>query len=135
MLVPHFFLSLLCFSNLNNVSPTNSSCQTLGRFWFQAWELWTNGKVLELLDPVLQVHGSSACPERYIAIGLLCVQESPADRPAMSEVVSMLSNDQATLTSPKQPAFTVGRTVVLNAAGEVQLCSANKLTDSVMEPR
>nr|GMD11420.1 receptor-like serine/threonine-protein kinase SD1-7 isoform X1 [Ipomoea batatas] len=100
-----------------------------------AWELWTNDKVLELLDPVLQVHGSSASPDRYIAIGLLCVQERPADRPAMSEVVAMLSNDQATLASPKQPAFTAGRTVVVNAAGEVQICSANKLTISVMAPR
>nr|GMD05209.1 receptor-like serine/threonine-protein kinase SD1-7 isoform X1 [Ipomoea batatas] len=100
-----------------------------------AWELWTNDKVLELLDPVLQVHGSSASPDRYIAIGLLCVQERPADRPAMSEVVAMLSNDQATLASPKQPAFTAGRTVVVNAAGELQICSANKLTFSVMAPR
>nr|GME13604.1 receptor-like serine/threonine-protein kinase SD1-7 isoform X1 [Ipomoea batatas] len=100
-----------------------------------AWELWTNDKVLELLDPVLQVNGSSASPDRYIAIGLLCVQERPADRPAMSEVVAMLSNDQATLASPKQPAFTAGRTVVVNAAGEVQICSANKLTISVMAPR
>nr|GLL28796.1 hypothetical protein CISIN_1g041157mg [Ipomoea trifida] len=102
---------------------------------YKAWELWTNDKVLELLDPVLQVHGSSASPDRYIAIGLLCVQERPADRPAMSEVVAMLSNDQVTLASPKQPAFTAGRTVVVNAAGEVQICSANKLTFSVMAPR
>ncbi|KAJ6859600.1 receptor-like serine/threonine-protein kinase SD1-8 [Populus alba x Populus x berolinensis] len=45
---------------------------------------------------------SSSDPSR---MGLLCVQESPADRPTMPLVVQMLSNDNASLPSPKEPAF------------------------------
>ena len=40
-------------------------------------------------------------------MGLLCVQEIPADRPTMSVV-----NEQAALPEPKQPAaFVAGRNV------------------------
>ncbi|KAJ0974862.1 hypothetical protein J5N97_016827 [Dioscorea zingiberensis] len=47
------------------------------------WQLWEEGKGLELLDENL---GDSMCaPEvmRCIQIGLLCVQENSADRPTM----------------------------------------------------
>lgn len=36
---------------------------------------------------------------------LLSVGENATDRPAMSELVSMHSNEVANLLSPKQPAF------------------------------
>jgi hypothetical protein len=39
-------------------------------------------------------------------VGLLCVQESPDDRPLMSQVLLMLAaTDTATLPTPKQPGF------------------------------
>lgn len=38
-------------------------------------------------------------------VGLLCVQRAPEDRPTMSNVVFMLSNEGLTLPEPKHPGF------------------------------
>ncbi|KAG6778621.1 hypothetical protein POTOM_014959 [Populus tomentosa] len=68
------------------------------------WDLWREGRALEVVDTLM----GDSYPEdqvlRCIQIGLLCVQESAMDRPSMSDVVFMLSNDTS-LPSPKQPAF------------------------------
>lgn len=40
-----------------------------------------------------------------IQVGLLCVQDCAEDRPNMSEVVTMLSNEGASLPMPKQPMY------------------------------
>lgn len=70
-----------------------------------AWELWKEGRWYELIDKSLR----GACPEnmvlRCIHVGLLCVQEAAADRPSMAEVISMITNENATLPDPKQPGF------------------------------
>ncbi|XP_014508974.1 G-type lectin S-receptor-like serine/threonine-protein kinase At1g11410 [Vigna radiata var. radiata] len=68
------------------------------------WELWREGKTMEIVDQSL---GESLCDlevQRCIQIGLLCVQDYAAERPSMSAVVFMLGND-STLPDPKQPAF------------------------------
>ncbi|KAL3519594.1 hypothetical protein ACH5RR_017743 [Cinchona calisaya] len=101
-----------------------------------AWELWKSDKVLELIDPLLQISSSSNLV-RCIGIGLLCVQENPADRPTMSNVVVMLSNEQISLVSPNQPAFTTWRNFLdasSNGSG-FAVCSANDVTISLMEAR
>ncbi|KAK3032642.1 hypothetical protein RJ639_036602 [Escallonia herrerae] len=71
---------------------------------FQVWDLWREGRALEVADPSLgelyQAHQVLRC----IHIGLLCVQEFANDRPSMSEVAFMLCHE-TTLSSPKQPAF------------------------------
>ncbi|XP_031107506.1 G-type lectin S-receptor-like serine/threonine-protein kinase CES101 isoform X2 [Ipomoea triloba] len=70
-----------------------------------AWELWREGRGVELMDPAL----SGSCPEaevmRCIQVGLLCVQDEAKYRPSMSTVVSMFANESAELPLPKQPAF------------------------------
>ena len=73
---------------------------------YQAWQLWNEGKGLELIDPII-LDESRPPTEllRCIHIGLLCVQDQAKDRPSMLEVVSMLSNENLKLSSPKQPAF------------------------------
>lgn len=38
-------------------------------------------------------------------IGLLCVQDEPGDRPTMSNVVTMLDSETATIPIPTQPTF------------------------------
>ncbi|PRQ49398.1 putative protein kinase RLK-Pelle-DLSV family [Rosa chinensis] len=48
-----------------------------------AWKLWNEGKVLELMDPLLKDYGSSNEFLRYIHIRLLCVQEDENKRPTM----------------------------------------------------
>uniref|UniRef100_A0A7N0ZQA2 Receptor-like serine/threonine-protein kinase n=1 Tax=Kalanchoe fedtschenkoi TaxID=63787 RepID=A0A7N0ZQA2_KALFE len=69
------------------------------------WDLWNKERALELVDPVFQ----DKCPQqkvmRYIKVGLLCVQELAADRPTMSEVLLMLTNDAVVIPPPKPPAF------------------------------
>ncbi|XP_035541652.1 cysteine-rich receptor-like protein kinase 4 [Juglans regia] len=70
-----------------------------------AYELWKEGKGMELMDPVLDDTISSLKLIRCMQTALLCVQETAKDRPSMLEVSSMLKNESAVLTIPKKPAF------------------------------
>ncbi|CAL4903526.1 unnamed protein product [Urochloa decumbens] len=68
------------------------------------WEHWTTGTIAELLDPFLL--GRRAPQDqmsKLVNIGLLCVQDNPADRPAMSSVNVMLSIDTVSLQVPSKP--------------------------------
>ncbi|CAN6545595.1 unnamed protein product [Malus baccata var. baccata] len=104
-----------------------------------AWELWKEGAGLEIMDPAL---GNSFIKEqllRCIHVGLLCVEENAADRPTMSDVISMLTNESLPLASPTKPAFFVGRrTVEAGISGNQQLeivASANYMSNSDFEAR
>ncbi|CDO99678.1 unnamed protein product [Coffea canephora] len=101
-----------------------------------AWELWKTDRLLELIDPSLQISASSNAG-RYITIGLLCVRENPADRPTMSDVVAMLRIEQMSLTSPKEPAFTTWRNFLNTSSegGHFAVCSTNDVTISLLEAR
>ncbi|PON42034.1 Cysteine rich receptor like kinase [Parasponia andersonii] len=71
-----------------------------------AWRQWRAGTPLELMHPNLTtVSDSKNEVARCIQIGLLCVQEDPADRPEMSVVVFMLQNVHVALPLPKQPPW------------------------------
>ncbi|KAM1766238.1 hypothetical protein TB1_005176 [Malus domestica] len=70
-----------------------------------AWKLWRDGKSLELLDQCMRDSYSRTEVIRCTHIGLLCVQEDPADRPTMQSVVLMLNSYSVSLALPKQPAF------------------------------
>lgn len=72
---------------------------------FQAWLLWSEGRVLELMDNCLKDSCVASQLLRCIQVGLLCVQDFPEDRPVMSSVVFMLANEGAMLPQPKQPGF------------------------------
>jgi hypothetical protein len=99
--------------------------------------LWIDDRSLELINPTIGYPSSSSLPLRFINIGLLCVQESPTDRPTMFDVVSMISNEHAPLPTPKQPAFTTDQNMMdsnLRIDGACN-CSNNSTTISVMEAR
>ncbi|KAJ4904459.1 Cysteine-rich receptor-like protein kinase 7 [Raphanus sativus] len=70
-----------------------------------AWRLWNYGTALDLVDPII----INNCPKsevvRYIHIGLLCVQEDPADRPALSTILVMFTSNTMTLPVPRRPGF------------------------------
>ena len=92
---------------------------------------------MELKDPSL-VDGVVADQLlRNIHVGLLCVQESATDRPKISDVISMLSNESIPLPPPKQPAFFTGRSASELTSTETKSkeCSVNNLTTTVMEAR
>lgn len=60
------------------------------------------------------MHGSDHEKDilRCVHIGLLCVQESARDRPAMAVVISMLNSEIINLPQPKQPAFIIKETIL-----------------------
>ncbi|XP_077242036.1 G-type lectin S-receptor-like serine/threonine-protein kinase At4g27290 [Tasmannia lanceolata] len=102
-----------------------------------AWELWKEGRSLELLDPSIMA-SSFAENEvlRCIHVGLLCVQESPGDRPTMSAVVFMLGNE-TTMLQPKKPAFSLrndlkDKNKSTNGKGS---CSINEMSITEVESR
>ncbi|GMP52791.1 hypothetical protein CsSME_00018485 [Camellia sinensis var. sinensis] len=93
-----------------------------------------SGMGQNLKDPILGDIPSTHMLLRYINIGLLCVQESAADRPTMSSVVPMLSNELALLPSPKQPAFSTIKSVPdRNLCKSPERCSLNNVTRSLPE--
>lgn len=103
--------------------------------YLQAWELWNQGEILELVDATL----GSACPKnellRAIHVGLLCVQESPSDRPTMSEVISLLMNENALIPDPKQPAYCIVRSGSGESSSGADAHSVNHVSITVMEAR
>ncbi|CAL5390621.1 unnamed protein product [Camellia sinensis] len=60
-----------------------------------SWRLYEEGKSLELIDEALWGLCYQTEMLRSIHVGLLCVQESPKDRPSISSVVLMLGNEAA----------------------------------------
>ncbi|XAR53738.1 Non-specific serine/threonine protein kinase [Bertholletia excelsa] len=74
-----------------------------------AWGLWNEGKALELVDQFWKESWAMEEVGRCIHVGLLCVQEDPADRPNISSVIALLAKESIGLPKPKQPAFSVGR--------------------------
>ncbi|XP_058210769.1 G-type lectin S-receptor-like serine/threonine-protein kinase At4g27290 isoform X1 [Rhododendron vialii] len=101
-----------------------------------AWDLWKSGRAQDLKDPILEDISSTNTLLRYINIGLLCVQESAADRPTMSDVVSMLSNEASFLPSPKQPAFSFSMSVLDQSPHKhPEICSENDMTMSILDAR
>lgn len=62
---------------------------------------------MEIVEATVRERCSPSEAVKCVAVGLLCVQEDPKDRPTMSNAVFMLSSgsDPASLPNPKQPAF------------------------------
>ncbi|XP_042497666.1 uncharacterized protein LOC122076436 [Macadamia integrifolia] len=95
-----------------------------------AWQLWSEGRGLELLDPFLLETYCSSEFLRCINVGLLCVQEDPMDRPNMSNVVVMMRSESLPLPQPQKPAFSVSQVTPL-----MTQLSINWLTVSDDTPR
>jgi len=78
------------------------------QLWFlvvQAWNLYEEGRVMELVDPRVR----EACDEDQarllIKVALLCSQGDSSSRPYMSRVVALLSGDADVPDIPERPAF------------------------------
>ena len=64
---------------------------------------------MELLYTCLEDSHLRSQVLRCIHVGLLCVQKFVEDKPIMSCVLSMLTNEEAILPQPKQPGFFIER--------------------------
>ena len=102
-----------------------------------ARDSWKTSDSLELMDKSLV----SSCPKseilRFVHVGLLCVQTQAIDRPAISDVISMLSNEAMYLPDPNQPAY-IGRKSGIEAYysnGTLDFASINTVTVTVKEAR
>ena len=71
---------------------------------FQAWHMWKDQRLCELVDPSLGNGYEITEITRCAQVALLCAQEDPADRPTMIDVAAMLNSESMSLPmQPKQP--------------------------------
>ena len=99
--------------------------------------MWKSNRALELMDPILGDTPPANVLLGYINIALLCVQESAADRPTTSDVVSMFNKEIALLPSPKQPAFSFVRVMenLDSSNRRPEIFSVYDMTVSILEAR
>ncbi|KAF8030041.1 hypothetical protein BT93_E2460 [Corymbia citriodora subsp. variegata] len=81
-----------------------------------AWHHLKEGKWMELIDPCIRDTCSTDEVLRCIQVGLLCVQDSAIDRPAMPSVVLLLESEIVDLPFPKLPRST-------SMTGSIDTCS------------
>ncbi|KAK3136974.1 hypothetical protein QOZ80_5BG0445900 [Eleusine coracana subsp. coracana] len=67
---------------------------------------WMKGTPLEAMDPSLDCQTPEGEVLKCVHLGLLCVQENPADRPTMLDVLMMLHGNESSFPTPSKPAFT-----------------------------
>ncbi|KAL9444258.1 hypothetical protein AB3S75_017441 [Citrus x aurantiifolia] len=129
-------LMLETLSSKKNTGVYNSDSFNLLGY---AWGLWKDDRGHELMDPVIkQDEVSLPMLIRYVNVALLCVQENAADRPIMSDVISMIENEHLNLPSPKEPAFTNSKNMINSShsnSGTSQFYSVNDVTVSLIYPR
>ncbi|PKI32700.1 hypothetical protein CRG98_046907 [Punica granatum] len=100
-----------------------------------AWKHWTDGRPMEVLDPILRDSCTRNEVIRCIHMSLLCVQQNPADRPTMSTIDNMLKNYAVTLRDPQPPAFGIYGPSIIEDDSNERAPSANKVTITELEPR
>ncbi|KAL6201081.1 hypothetical protein ACLB2K_024796 [Fragaria x ananassa] len=111
---------------------SNNELNLLGH----AWELWNEGRALDIIDSSVGNSFSETEVMRCIQVGLLCVQERAEDRPTMSSVVLMLSSETASLPQPKNPGFCLGRKETESSSSKQdESCTVNQVTITVLDPR
>ena len=103
---------------------------------FQAWNIWKEGKIEDLVDSFVMENCSLHEVSRCIYIALLCVQDNSSCRPLMSEVVFMLENKMTPLSTPKEPMYFALRDYYQpgNAVDNKEL-SINDMSLTVLEGR
>ncbi|GJQ91939.1 G-type lectin S-receptor-like serine/threonine-protein kinase [Tanacetum coccineum] len=120
----------------------NSSFASLDRTFNligHAWELWQQGKILELKDPIFE----STCVvqqfSRTIHVALLCVQDSAIERPTTSDMIPMLLNDTISLPTPNKPPYAMVRGLSMSTFNErnpkQEDFTVNNMSITVMDGR
>ncbi|XP_021615599.1 G-type lectin S-receptor-like serine/threonine-protein kinase CES101 [Manihot esculenta] len=101
-----------------------------------AWEQW-KGNALEIVEPTIKNSAPKDEVLKCINLGLLCVEQSPLNRPTMSDVLSMLTSEDPELPMPRQPAFYIGSSTVTANSNEKQIerYTVNEISISEMDGR
>ncbi|CAN1319145.1 G-type lectin S-receptor-like serine/threonine-protein kinase RKS1 [Linum perenne] len=109
---------------INGFSQDDSSSNLISH----VWELWKAGRAAEIIDSTLPLDSTNEAL-RCIRIGLLCVEENPADRPDMLAVIFMLKSETTPVLSPRKPAFVacVGSKISVTLD---RVCSVNEMSFS-----
>ncbi|KAG2396155.1 Receptor-like serine/threonine-protein [Vigna angularis] len=101
----------------------------------QAWTLWKDGRAVGFMDVNLDLTVVPSELLRCLQVGLLCVQKLPEDRPTMSSVVFMLSNESIVLPQPKKTGFFEEESEYHHAYSENESFSNNAMTITLLEAR
>nr|POE83771.1 cysteine-rich receptor-like protein kinase 25 [Quercus suber] len=115
----YYFNLITILAATNNFSDANKLGE--GGFGpvYKVWQLWNEGKGVELIDQTI----IDTCPIsealRLIHIALLCVQEDPNDRPTMSRVILMLASKSINLPEQSAPPFSVGRLIIFDQSSTI----------------
>ncbi|BAT73813.1 hypothetical protein LR48_Vigan01g068900 [Vigna angularis] len=96
-------LLLEIMSGRRNTSFRNTEDSSLIGY---AWHMWSEQRVMELLDSSIGDSTPKSKALRFIHIAMLCVQDSASRRPNMASVLLMLASEDTTLPLPKQPLVT-----------------------------
>ncbi|KAF8017707.1 hypothetical protein BT93_H2795 [Corymbia citriodora subsp. variegata] len=110
-----------------------------------AWKRWRGNAPLEILDPALGESYSTSQVLKCIHIGFLCIQEDPASRPTMANIVLALSGQILSLPESREPAFflqtELPNKIIRNDQGRDQITSSsmplsiNELSVTEVYPR
>ncbi|KAK4398438.1 G-type lectin S-receptor-like serine/threonine-protein kinase SD1-1 [Sesamum angolense] len=98
-----------------------------------AWMLHKERRSIELVDVNLVDSFNFSEVVRSIHVALLCVQQSPEDRPSMSSVVLMLGSE-GVLPQPKLPGFFTERDVfAAESTTSTKASSSNNVTITLLD--
>ncbi|XP_028804434.1 G-type lectin S-receptor-like serine/threonine-protein kinase RKS1 [Neltuma alba] len=100
----------------------------------QVWDLWKEGKALDIMDSTLGKSYPLDTALRCTQIGLLCVQESAFYRPSMLDVVFMLGNE-VSIPSPHKPAFLFNYEIKHSESSSSGDPSVNAMTTTSIDAR
>ncbi|KAG0501492.1 hypothetical protein HPP92_001564 [Vanilla planifolia] len=89
------------------------------------WQYWNQGMALQVVDQSLGGRYPAEEAMRCIQIGLLCVQEDPAERPSVASLVVMLNSHSAELPVPSMPQFLLTLQVIAHSS-EIDLARSDR---------
>uniref|UniRef100_K3XW83 Protein kinase domain-containing protein n=1 Tax=Setaria italica TaxID=4555 RepID=K3XW83_SETIT len=102
-------LALVIISGRNNIILEEQG-DTVGNLVRDAWQLWNDGRLHELVDTLLGDGYEIDEMVRFVQVALLCAQEDPVDRPTMSDVIAFLNFEStSSLPDPKPPSELINR--------------------------
>ncbi|WJX30433.1 hypothetical protein P8452_18972 [Trifolium repens] len=99
-----------------------------------AWSLWKEGNSKELIDVSFGDSYIVSEALRCIQVGLLCLQRHPDDRPNMTYVLAMLTNDTI-LAQPNEPGFILKRVSTDEESTTKSSISINDVTITLLDVR